>query len=904
MITFLISRRTLIVVSIIILLTGIYLQSLDARLETKYAQNGMTSLTSSWDFEDAAAIRSSWQKTVEGSASRIHVGITYLIVDSLLFVFCYGMLLYHVLLRSGITRGVVLMLPALAMISDLTENFLAISFLQGADWSQVMIPFLSLTKIVCIVLSIFFMRSLLLKVSDYTNIVVNILWTFRIIVISLLALYLVLWQSDQGQDLLINLNSNYLGVGIFLVSITVVAALHWHLPKFLSTQTDLIPPKNMKEWFHAIVFKNVSYKELGGPNIKYIQDSDLARGFGVATFLIPAFGILNVMDKFQLTHSHPNVLLLVAMLVTGLALNYNWIDNAYAIKAWKIVFHAVLILGLAALVVLGLVNETYPSLVWLFIALMVLAVMFLTAVSIRRHLGIVGNIRIAPLIMSFAGIFALFFIGSNFLPLDLASAQNESIRYSTISVFLCGLVFYILFFSMLIFWGRVTQVVIAGRLQKVNVAGIFLALSILFAMYSDNRFHDVNLEKKNAMTSIPERPDLSAYFKQWLAHRDTVIMQKDSSDRFPIFVVNAYGGGIRAAAWTSFTINFLDDAVQKHTGTGENFQDHVFAYSGASGGTIGAAVMCALRKTRTHVKTDSLVSFYRKDFLSPVVIGLIGRDFFASTFGLTIDDRAVLQEEIWEKHMATHFNNHVYEDGISDIWKQEYDVPLLFANTTQVERGVKGVVAPVGFRVSDFPSAVSVVDSIYKQERERCLENSNDTARDVKLSTSAFFSARFPFISPAGRVNGSNHFLDGGIYENSGAETAAEIVRVLDEVLAEMPAIRNKVKIIVLSLKNSPPYVPGKAKKNLFELSAPLKAVVENVDGNAIHADSVNAVLFKGRYHRLFPSLPKDGDEADLKAILPLGWQLSDNALRRLKKNLTKPEKEAHRTIKNILREF
>lgn len=903
MIQFLTSRRTLIVVAVITLATGLYLQSLDAKLETQYAQNGMTSLTTSWDGEDAAAIRTSWQKQVEGQ-SRLGVATIYLVVDSFIFVLCYGLLLYRFLLRTGVTRWAILSLPMIAMVSDWAENFLTVSFLQGSASWPLIIPFLSLTKIVCIVVSLFFMKALLLKISDYANIVFAILWQFRIIVISLSILYLALWQSDQGQDLLINLNSDYLGVGIFLISITVCAALHWHLPKFLSTQTSLVQPTNMRGWIRAIVFENVTYKDLSTSSIKYIQDSDLARGFGIATFLIPAFGILNVMDKYQLTYSHPNLLLAVSLLVAGLALNYNWIDNAYSRRAWRIVFHVVLIVGFIILVALGVVNEIKPNLIWLFIALLTLAMMFLVAVSIRRQLILVRNIRIGPLIMSFTLAFALFFIVSNFSPLRLASADNESIRYSTISIFLCGLVFYIAFFSVLVFWGRSTTVQIGGRIQRVNIAGIFLALAMIFAMYADNRFHDVNMEDANKMSSIPERPDLREYFAEWLLHRDSVIMQKDTSKRYPIFVVNAYGGGIRAAAWTSFTINFLDDAVQNHTNKEEYFQDHVIAYSGASGGTIGAAVMCALRKNRSHVKTDSLVSFYRKDFLSPVVIGLIGRDFFASTFGMTISDRAVLQERIWERHMASHFENNVYEKGIAGIWKDDYDVPLLFANTTQVERGIKGVVAPVSFRKSDFPSAVSVVDSIYEQERQRCIENHDDKPRDVKLSTSAFFSARFPFISPAGRVNGSNHFLDGGIYENSGAETTAEIVRVLEEVLVGMPEFRKRVKIVILSIKNSPPYVPGKAKKNLFELSAPLKAIVENVDGNAIHADSVNAVLFKGRYHRLYPSLPNQGDEADLKAILPLGWQLSDNALRRLKKNLTKPEKEAHRTIKNILREF
>ena len=55
----------------------------------------------------------------------------------------------------------------------------------------------------------------------------------------------------------------------------------------------------------------------------------------------------------------------------------------------------------------------------------------------------------------------------------------------------------------------------------------------------------------------------------------------------------------------------------------------------------------------------------------------------------------------------------------------------------------------------------------------------NDTASGIKLSTGSFLSARFPFISPTGKLDQTHHFMDGGLKENSGAETAREILSVL-----------------------------------------------------------------------------------------------------------------------------
>ena len=87
-----------------------------------------------------------------------------------------------------------------------------------------------------------------------------------------------------------------------------------------------------------------------------------------------------------------------------------------------------------------------------------------------------------------------------------------------------------------------------------------------------------------ALRAGPEpRPELAAHFAQWQQHRAA-----DGADA-PIIVVAAEGGGVRAAVWTAFALARLDEA------TCGAFGRRVYAISGVSGGSLGAAFYVAQR---------------------------------------------------------------------------------------------------------------------------------------------------------------------------------------------------------------------------------------------------------------------------------------------------------------------
>jgi hypothetical protein len=241
---------------------GTYLKILDQHLVTRHSPNGMLSFQFSRSAFDAEDIRASWIAQSAGGTPAINVAIRSLAID-FIFMLAYGGLLLLILVRGETNEELkfrkrfIGWLPWITVGLDVLENFLSILFLtELLDWTWIM-RLVSSMKFISLVLCVVFMRSLLLILSGYGRRTGKVLWTFRIVVMSLIVLYLALWQSDQGQDLLVNLNNHPLGVIVFFTVVTITAFVHWHLPKFLSRNTIFIWPTSMRGWIRALFFESI-----------------------------------------------------------------------------------------------------------------------------------------------------------------------------------------------------------------------------------------------------------------------------------------------------------------------------------------------------------------------------------------------------------------------------------------------------------------------------------------------------------------------------------------------------------------------------------------------------------------------------------------------------------------------
>jgi len=816
--------------------------------------------------------------------------------------------------------NILLLLPIVAGICDIIENAGMLRFIQdGIDGTVSTGSFTAgLTRTMALVkfgilgflLCLYIPYTLIMKdgglqwLSAYIRAKTLQLFRYRVIIVSILAFTTPIWMMDQGQDLLVNSNSSDTGVMLFIVIVLVAAFLHWWLAKLFFEDKYKGPVCPMTE------------PAITDPE-RAASEKKVSRYLGVITILLPATAILNALQVLRIPFPldiFPPVIWLIALLsIFFVLIRFDIAKRIYGymyarwgsspakfvtIGAW-LTFGFVLPV-LIRYLVLGDQGYTPQSLFWLFFHLLLLALAFWIFVSTRGYIfneeGWWCKKIGWPIILG-SGALAVSFVIFNISPFTILRLDCN---YLTLPVLLSGIIFYIMIFTLLI---RISLWLKINLVLFIVTAGLVIAISI------PNDYHAVRLTPKPATPSI----SLNDYFRNWLLHRKNEIL--NAPGEYPVFLVNTYGGGIKAAAFTNMVFSYLDSTLIHDGKEHKGFGHYAFSVSGASGGTIGAAVQCAYRaryldSSAENYSLSHFQNFYKHDFLTPVLGNMIGRDVWASVAGYPLwRDRSAIQEGIWEG-FGHRTLDITLDNDFNAIWDTtasnpaSYEVPLLFSNTLNVDDGLKGIMAPVVLTHSDFPGTIFIQERVAALNAQRKKERASPVS--ISLMTGAFLSARFPFISPSGKIGPGYHFMDGGGKDNSGASTSESIFISLARQGCRKPGgtsdslfsqLIKKVRFYFVSITNSPYYNPDNRQlvSNRFEPISPLVGLVNSgINGNAQAAD--NTLQF--RYNSdstQFPGIRsdysavwitatcvKDGKGRSYTPVLPLGWQISAPSLERM----------------------
>jgi hypothetical protein len=200
---------------------------------------------------------------------------------------------------------------------------------------------------------------------------------------------------------------------------------------------------------------------------------------------------------------------------------------------------------------------------------------------------------------------------------------------------------------------------------------------------------------------------------------------------------------------------------------------------------------------------------------------------------------------------------------------------------------------------------------------------------DVPLSTAAHTSARFPYVSPTGRIaacpqpanglvppGGVSYDADGGIFDNSGSGLVTDAWRALSPLVAAQE--RNGTTCfapIAVQIDNSPPAstVSGATDPQPAELVAPVTATLGQVTSRESYARSRAAAAFSpavspsGR-----PILAGGNPPATLWFRIslfgqpgpqpPLGWTLAPETVSDMRRQLAVPQNTQQiRAIRDLL---
>ena len=348
------------------------------------------------------------------------------------------------------------------------------------------------------------------------------------------------------------------------------------------------------------------------------------------------------------------------------------------------------------------------------------------------------------------------------------------------------------------------------------------AIAISFLPFADN--HAVRRIDPPADDAIKpqDRPTINKAAADWV-ERAAIGIGGDAS--IPLIIVATAGGGSRAAYWTATVLGNIQDQEPR-------FADHIFAISGVSGGSLGAATFVSLLD-----KAPALAR-YGQDFLAPDFMKSLAGSFFfpdlVQRFApLGFPDRAKAIEKAWEHHwhcivhknrLCNNLDKEFWfsaKDGFAEpflsLWRNHRKPPpALFLNGTHEESGKRIITSNIKIDTATFLDAFDFYDLV---------------EGDIRISTAINNSARFTYVQPAGTLirggHNNGHIIDGGYFENFGAITAGQIMRQVVPYLRGNEAhtdVRERVctKLVPIVIQiSSDPDIEGEASLPLCAVSVP-----------------------------------------------------------------------------------
>jgi hypothetical protein len=489
-------------------------------------------------------------------------------------------------------------------------------------------------------------------------------------------------------------------------------------------------------------------------------------------------------------------------------------------------------------------------------------------------------------------------------PVDVPQALG------TVSIFLQFVLFLAFCASLL--------TLVADKYRVPAISILFVWAVLLSALdFNDNHTIRPFAAKADAPAGLREA------FSQWYESRVDRLEYEQTGEPYPVILVAAAGGGMYAAQHAATVLARLQDRCP-------NFAQHVFAISGVSGGSLGAAVFATLAKrsapngprqpcnlSRSTAPGDMerrANQVLARDYLSPVVASGLFPDFLQRFLPIPIEqfDRGrafeAALEAAWEQALPGEDNP--FKKGFLEHWApadEKRAIPALVLNTTSVFYGYRVPIRP--FRSEIFADEWARLTGVI--DFQSYINQHMGDSFDITLGAAVGLSARFPWVMPAGSVEvvttqrrlkpdgdgfwdrwlGKRTYrrlVDGGYYENSGMESVLDIIEGLRDLLdpdhaermrrwgpwQSVPATK-RFSLHVIAINSFQDR--EEVGQGVSELLSPVRTMLNTRQKRgylALDRSMKELLLLEGRTWSPFVLNQTD-------FAFPLGWQISD-VMRRL----------------------
>jgi predicted chitinase len=343
-----------------------------------------------------------------------------------------------------------------------------------------------------------------------------------------------------------------------------------------------------------------------------------------------------------------------------------------------------------------------------------------------------------------------------------------------------------------------------------------------FDLNDDHRVRSLTDETKSGAI----QPLAADEFEKWYENRLPALA---SYDDYPVYIVASEGGGIYAAYQTAIFLARLYDYCPA-------FNEHLFAISSVSGGSLGAAAYAAALnavesyptpkqpatsqldvpndpcpKVTEYLSGEKPIptglqepgpmearvrKIFGSDLLSPLLSATLFSDFTQAFIPVAINplDRARSLEFAFENsELAMGDQNASYlKRDLRSLWSPDGRMPALVINTTDAGSGRRVLLSP--FALDNASGSIGAVIEYGDLGRGQDLAKHRNPPI-ISLSTAALMSARFPWVTPAATIAIADRRLgpqdkirlvDGGYVDNSGVETSLDLIESIKQTANEI----------------------------------------------------------------------------------------------------------------------
>ncbi|WP_222165653.1 hypothetical protein [Edaphocola aurantiacus] len=694
----------------------------------------------------------------------------------------------------------------------------------------------------------------------------------------------------QGADLLVKTTESshwYSGLWV-LLSLFFWSYMLWYSGRMISYCKEKLFRKSSRLMFHI-------------PRLL---------GFSVYSIFISGL-LISTADRDQFDTTS-----LLGILLMGIPLQYvtlhlllkelsNRIYFYFGQKGVNYTFRITALCG--ALLIASVIPGTYHA-YWLMLVTLSLQICFLLLVMIRKEISetripLCWKYRLQRLLNrlfrsfrqripereehAFLVLQLLAFISFITFVLTI-TIQSFAVALGSITVLMLAFGFYT---------GLCNLVWVFAYVHRINIV-FFLFLLALGGAQLHNVHRVETVPVKGLDYSL--RPDFKTYIYSWLAHHEEALRNPDQPV-VPMIFVHSDGGASRSGYWVAGVLSRLDSLSETQ------FSQHLFALSGASGGSLGNTTYYSLLYLRQlqhipalHTEAEAAV-FLNHDFLSFSLARMMGADPVNYIYPILPDRARALEQSMEAAGTEQSVLHGFFARPFSTLWIDTASrtlLPILCINTTRMQDAQPAVISNVLLSRLAFGKRLDVLSLLPPEE-------------DIRISTAVVLGARFPYISPAGSIAQQaqarleeHYFVDGGYFDNSGAGVVHEMILEIEELFRHDDYLKahygmslQKIRYQVLHISNSPRSTPKLKRINTMvnDLAAPFITLVGSYNAQtAVNDFRLQAyVTALQQYQRSMPLYPAYqeinlylNDSLAAKEYYSMNWVLSDATIQRMTKRL------------------